>query len=87
MPSAKKVEENVEKIIEHLRQLQKDSTIPRNVKSKFDEMTRLLSNKKEEYGLRINKALNVIEGISEDANLQPYTRTQIWNVASMLESI
>ena len=87
MPSAKKVEENVEKIIEHLKQLQKDSTIPRNVKSKFDEMTRLLSNKKEEYGLRINKALNVIEGISEDANLQPYTRTQIWNVASMLESI
>lgn len=87
MPSAKKVEENIEKIIEHLKQLQEDNTIPRNVKSKFDEMIRLLSNKEEEHGLRINKALNVIEGISEDANLQPYTRTQIWNVASMLESI
>ncbi|MBU0461926.1 MAG: UPF0147 family protein, partial [Nanoarchaeota archaeon] len=39
----------------------------------------------EELSIRINKALSELDEISDDTNLQAYTRTQIWNIASMLE--
>ncbi|NIA03863.1 MAG: hypothetical protein GWP09_00750 [Nitrospiraceae bacterium] len=84
---AEKIEKGIQQLIEHLNSLQEDNTIPRNVRLKFDEVSKVLSNKNEEYGLRIDRALNIIDGLSEDANIQPYTRTQIWNVASMLESL
>ena len=34
---------------------------------------------------KINKALHELEEVAEDTNMQPYTRTQIWNVVSLLE--
>jgi len=28
-----------------------------------------------------------LDEVSDDNNIQPYTRTQIWNIASMLEAL
>jgi uncharacterized protein (UPF0147 family) len=37
--------------------------------------------------LRVDKAQQELEEISADANLQPFTRTQLWNIVSLLETI
>ena len=73
-------------IIEHLHELLEDNTVPRNVKSKIDEIIKSL-NESTEFSLRKNKALNLLDEISDDNNIQTYTRTQIWNIASMLEAL
>jgi uncharacterized protein (UPF0147 family) len=73
-------------ILETLEELTGDDTIPRNVKAKLgDILSRLKTD--EDMSIKINKALNELDEISSDTNLQAYTRTQIWNIASLLESL
>ncbi len=76
----------VEDVIEVLAELIDDNTVPKNVKMHIEQIVSALKGK-EEMSLKLNKALSLLDEISDDSNIQPYTRTQIWNVASMLESL
>jgi uncharacterized protein (UPF0147 family) len=76
---------DVNEVITALTELEDDNTVPKNVKSKIEEIRRELEKKGGDETLKINKALNQIENISEDSNIQAYTRTQIWNIVSLLE--
>ncbi|MBN2368132.1 UPF0147 family protein [Candidatus Woesearchaeota archaeon] len=78
-------EEKIKSIIDVMSELLEDNTVPRNVKNKIQSIIDFL-NEDTELSLRINKALNILDEISDDNNIQPYTRTQIWNIASVLES-
>ncbi|MBU0758492.1 MAG: UPF0147 family protein [Nanoarchaeota archaeon] len=78
--------ENIDSIVDVLNELIEDVTIPRNIKSKLSIIVTILTDKTDLF-LRINKALNELDEISNDSNMQPYTRTQLWNVVSMLEAI
>lgn len=80
-------EEDLGQIIEALNALKEDITVPRNIKQKLENVVNVLSQKGQDLSLRINKALNELDEMSDDNNIQSYTRTQLWNVASMLESI
>ena len=71
-------------IIEVLAEVGNDSTVPRNVKQKLDEVIRIL-NKPLEVSIKIDKALQELEGVTEDNNLQPHVRMQIWNIVTLLE--
>ena len=73
-------------IIEFLTELQEDSTIPKNVKAKIGKVAALLADN-QELKVRVNKALHMLDDISSDGNLEPFVRTQLWNVASMLEKL
>jgi uncharacterized protein (UPF0147 family) len=73
-------------VIEALRELQEDHTVPKNVKAKIEFMIGLLSEDCEDC-IKIDKALHEMETITEDCNMQPYTRTQIFNVVSLLEMV
>lgn len=78
--------DNLEYIKEQLSELTQDNTVPRNIKAKLQEVIQALDEKSDQ-SLRVNKALNILDEISDDNNLQPYTRTQLWNIASGLESM
>lgn len=80
------VEEQVKDIIEQLSDLLEDNTVPRNVKSKIQTIINYL-NENADLSLKVNKALNILDEISDDNNIQAYTRTQIWNFVSMLEAL
>ncbi len=69
-----------------LLELLEDNTVPRNVKTKLQGILSAL-NEDAELSLRVNKALNILDEISDDNNIQTYTRTQLWNIASVLESL
>ncbi len=79
--------EQFQEILVALGELQEDSTLPKNVKTRLGEVASILSSQQEGASIKINKALDHLGEISDDVNLQAYTRTQIWNIVSMLETI
>jgi len=76
----------VEEVVEILEELKDEGSVPRNVK---DKLINTISALKEdqELKIRLNKALHELDEIADDPNLETYTRSQIWNVVSLLENI
>lgn len=77
----------IQGIIDSMQEIGSDNTVPRNVKEKLHFIVKVLQNEAEDILLRKDKALSELDEIAEDANLQAYTRTQIWNMVSVLEMI
>jgi len=82
-----KVEPNIDAIIASISELQEDNTVPKNVKEKVHTIIETLKSEKMDISMRVDKALQLLDEVSEDANLQSYTRTQVWNLVSMLEKL
>ena len=78
---------SVKDIVASISELKDDTTVPKNVKEKVQEIIETLSNEKSDISMRIDKALQILDDIAEDSNLQSYTRTQVWNLVSMLEKV
>ncbi len=78
--------ENLKNIIKALSSLEEDVTVPKNVRDGVKEVINVLKEKKE-MSLKVNKALHILEDISSDMNMEPYTRTQLMNVVGMLEKL
>ncbi len=79
-------QEEIDNIIDALKDIEEDSTVPKNVRSKIKEMIENLRGEIE-LSLKVNKALHKLDEIAEDMNLNSYVRTQIWNIASSLEKL
>jgi len=73
-------------ISEALKEMQDDHTVPKNIKVKLNEIDGMLSDEKE-ISMNVNKALDLLSDICDDVNIQPYVRTKIWNLVSMLEAL
>lgn len=78
--------ETIAQILQTLQELETDNSVPKNVKKKITTTIQTLQ-KDGEMSIKKNKALNELEEIAEDTNMQAYTRTQIFNLVSMLEKI
>lgn len=76
----------VDIVMSSLNEIQADYTVPRNVRTKIESIVKTL-NENIELLVKINKALNELDQIASDVNLQSYTRTQIWNAMSALEKL
>ncbi|MBI4441088.1 UPF0147 family protein [Candidatus Woesearchaeota archaeon] len=77
-------EELINDIITVLVELGSDTSIPRNVKLKLTTVATIL-REPAEPSIKVDKALQELEEVTDDNNLQPHVRTQIWNIVSMLE--
>ena len=80
-------EAELNEIIELLEDLKKDSSVPKNVKEKIENTIGILSDEEDETDIKVSKALQELEEVADDANLQPFTRTQVWNIVSFLEKL
>lgn len=78
-------QENLVEVIEYLEELKEDNTISKNIREKISKIIIILSDKAD-TSLKINKAMQSLDEISEDIAIHSYTRTQIWNIVSMLEA-
>ena len=76
----------IEEAISLLTELKEDSTVPKNVKAKIENIISVLG-KGPDVSIRVNKAMNELEEVADDSNLQPYSRTQVWNIVSLLEKV
>ena len=79
----------MEDIIDVLNEIKDDNTVPKNVKERIIKIKEVLTVdiKTEELSLCINKSLDILDEIVDDSNLQPYTRTQLWSISSLLEAM
>lgn len=73
-------------VISSLGEIQADATVPKNVRVHIQNIISTLKEDSE-LSTKVNKAMNNLDEIVNDVNLQPYTRTQIWNIMSMLEKL
>lgn len=74
-------------VLSAIDEILEDATVPRNVKNKMEEIKQIILKSDVETSIKINQALNILDDLSEESNINSFTRTQIWNVASLLESI
>jgi len=82
-----KMEDNtINNVIECLQELSDDMSVPKNVKYKIENTIRFLKEDLD-ISIKVNKALNELDDVADDSNMQPYTRTQLWNVVSLLETL
>lgn len=79
------IEQQVTSIIDALQEIANETSLPRNIKERLLNIITTLKNSNEEFSLRKDKVLSELDEVVEDTNLQPYTRTQIWNIVSALE--
>ncbi|MDD3263537.1 MAG: UPF0147 family protein [Candidatus Nanoarchaeia archaeon] len=78
------MDERIEGILEVIKDMTLDNTIPRNVKIKLENVKEQFKTDKE-ISLIKDNVLSILEEISDDINLQAFTRTQIWNLISAVE--
>ena len=76
----------VKDIIEVLEELTEDETIPKNVKLRLNNAVKELQSSAER-NVAIHKALSELDELSDNTTMASYTRSQILNIVSLLESI
>ena len=69
-----------------IEQVSEDKTVPRNIRERCLEAIKILKNEKDPVDIRINTVISYLDEMSNDPNIPMYTRTQIWNIVSLLES-
>ena len=74
----------MDEINQFLDEINEDRTVLRNIRTLVQEAKGHL-NGKQELPVRINSAISILDEVSNDSNIPIYTRTQIWNIVSMLE--
>jgi len=78
------MDEKVTEILQALQELEEDTSVPKNVKEKIAGTIKLL-NEETDMSIKVSRALQSLENLTEDTNMEAYTRSQIFNIVSMLE--
>ena len=78
---------DIQAVIHMLDELSQDRTVPRNVRTALQKAREDLSNEKLDAGFRVSSAISILDEVANDINLPAYSRTQVWNVVSTLETI
>ena len=81
-----KPEDNIKEVVNVLEELEQDHSVPKNIKTKIKDIIATLKEDKD-ISIKVNMALNELDDITDDANVQSYTRTQLYGVVSLLEKI
>jgi uncharacterized protein (UPF0147 family) len=74
-------------VMQMLSELSQDRTVPRNVRTALVKAHEDLSNEKLDADFRVSSAISILDEVANDINLPPYSRTQVWNVVSALETL
>ena len=73
-------------VVAALRELEQDTQVPKNVKNKIITTIQTLEQNTD-VSIKVSRALQHLEELTEDNNMHSYTRTQIFNIVSLLEVI
>jgi uncharacterized protein (UPF0147 family) len=70
-----------------LNEVSNDTTTPRNIRRAAKTASDTLQQADLSLGVRAANAISILDDISQDPNMPPYTRTKIWNIVSLIEAI
>ena len=78
----------VKDVVEMVDEIMEETGLPKNIRNKLEEIaSELKACEKENLKLKADKCIHDLDDVSSDVNLQPFVRTQLWSVVSMLESL
>jgi len=73
-------------VIQNLQLIQDDATIPNHVRKSISETLKALQASGE-TSIRVSRARQALEEITDNETVEAYTRTQLLNIVSMLEQV
>ncbi|MFB6076291.1 MAG: UPF0147 family protein [Candidatus Aenigmatarchaeota archaeon] len=74
-------------IIQALEDIKEDKRVPKNIREGCKECMEILNDEEEDFSVKVNSCVSILDEISNDPNIPMYTRTQVWNIVSMLETV
>ena len=77
----------LEPVVELLKEMTEDRTIPRNVRRVAERGKQILLDEKSSLELRVSSVIQLFDETTNDPNLPIHARTRIWNVLSLLEQV
>jgi len=80
-------EERITQALSILGKVSEDTTTPRNIRRAAKEAMNSLQQKELTPAVRTANAVSILDEISQDPNMPPYTRVAIWNAVSAIEAI
>ena len=90
MQKAKRKEEyesRIKQAMGVLNEVANDNTTPRNIRRAAKTAMDALQAAANSIGVRASNAISILDEISQDPNMPAYTRTRLWQVASLLEAV
>lgn len=63
-----------------------DTAVPKNVRKNAQAIMARLSNGTQPFQVRLNSTMQLLDEMSNDPNIPLHTRTQLWQIASLLEA-
>ncbi len=78
-------EDQIPAVIVMLKELEEDCTVPKNIKIKVANTIKALETSGCETSIKISRAMNELESMTEENNMQSHTRMQILSIVSTLE--
>tara|TARA_Y100000034_G_scaffold102119_1_gene126827 strand:+ start:349 stop:594 length:246 start_codon:yes stop_codon:yes gene_type:complete len=79
--------EQLVSIKEMLGEIKGDNSIPKNIRSKIDDVLCEIGNEDCSMDIKVSRLLNELEEISEDPNLPSYIRSEILMTIGILSEI
>ena len=79
------MDSNINVVMQALEDLGNDD-VPKNVREKVAVTMRTLQGNNGDGIIRVSRALQELEGIAEDNNLDAFARSKLFNIVSLLES-
>jgi len=80
------VEKSLKAVYEMMNEMLQDTTIPKNIKKAISEAKQRIEGN-DELSVKISASIYLLESVSNDVNIPPHARTQLWAVMGALESI
>ncbi|MCI4455964.1 MAG: UPF0147 family protein [Sulfolobaceae archaeon] len=80
-------EAKIKQAIIMLQKIVNDAAVPRNIRRAATDAIRQLQVQSLSPGVRAANAIGILEEISQDPNMPSHTRTAIWNIVSILETV
>lgn len=76
-----------EEVITKMERLAEKERVPSNVTELLEEAKTILEKEDQDMKIRVNSASSILDRVSNDPNIRQHTRTEIWNLASQVESL
>ena len=77
---------DVEEVKELMQEVIDDRGVPRNIRAAIQDGLDKISAKELE-SINVSSAIYALDDISNDINMPSHTRTSLWEIISLLESV
>jgi len=80
-------EETIKECTDIMEKIITDTSVPKNIRRVVGEVRSIILDESKDVPMRATTAISMLEDISNDSNMPLPTRTKIWEIISLLETI